>query len=76
MSASLMHARNYVTRSGQLGSSRGMWSKPSGAGRSDIITAEPWSANSIYDQFTTTMTVDEIISVNMSKAPQKGKNEC
>ena len=68
--ASLRQVRNYVTQSDCLRSPMGSQSKPGNY----VITAEPWCANSIYDQFTTTATVDEIINMNTSKAQQKAKN--
>ena len=39
-----------------------------------IITTEHWGANSIYDQFITTITVDELINANASKVKQKAKS--
>ena len=43
--------------------SHGYQSKPSDPAGNDVITTEPWNANSIYDQFTMKTTVDEIINV-------------
>ena len=46
-------------------------SKPGGMAGNYVIMAEPWCANSIYDQFTTMTTIDEIIHANASKVPQR-----
>ena len=53
--------------------SLGSQNKPSRVARIYIITTEPWGANIIYEQFTTT-TVDEIIKANAAKVPQKANN--
>ena len=49
-------------------------SKPSRMAGNDVITTQPWCTKSIYDQFTMTMTVDEIINANVSKVPRKAGN--
>ena len=58
MNTSLMQPENYVTWSGGLGSPGRRWNKPGGAAENDIIMAEPWCINSIHDQLTMTITVD------------------
>ena len=40
-----------------------------------IIMRETLVRKSIYDQFSTTTTVDEIINMNTWKEPQKAKSE-
>ena len=55
-------------------SARVSWGCQSKPGRMDIIEIEPWCVNSIYDQFKTMATVDEIINANASKAPWRAKN--
>ena len=70
LNASLTQAGNYVTGLGhpaELG--QNSW-----VAGNYVIMTEPWSANNNYDQFITTTTVDEIINVNVSKAPWKAKN--
>ena len=39
-----------------------------------VITRETLASKSIYNQFTTKTTVDEIINTNVSKAPQEAKS--
>ena len=59
--------------SGLLG---GRWGNPSRMDRNYVIMTEHWCADSIYDQFTTMMTVDKIIYANASKAPKVNANIC
>ena len=42
-------------------------------GNKVILREKLWCTNSIYDYFTTTATVDQIIKANASKVPQKAK---
>ena len=70
----LMQVGTYVTGSGHLTQNQGSWSKPGGAVSHSIITTELWGSNNIYNQFSTMEIVDEIIKVNVSKAPQKAEN--
>ena len=64
VNTSLMQARNYLKGSGRLGSLRGAGANLVGPAGNDVIMAEPWSANNIYNQFTTKTAVDEIINMN------------
>ena len=58
---------------GSAGVSQWCWSKPGGVAGNYIIMIEPSCANRIYDEFTTTSTVDEIINANASNASQEAK---
>ena len=74
MNTSLTQAGNYVTQSGHLGFPMGRQSKPSGIAGNDVIMGKPGCANSIYDQFTMTTTVDKILNGNASKVSWKAKS--
>ena len=71
-----MHHESVINGSGHLGSPKGARANPASQSGNYIITTKLWGANSIFNQFTTATTVDEIINANTSKVPQKAKNYC